>query len=674
MRILLMRPVIFYTMTNRLASSQSSYLKKAENEPIDWYPWGEEAFSRAKKEDKPILLSIGAVWCHWCHVMAHESWDDAGVARIINDRFIAIKVDRDERPDLDKYYQDIVSALTGTGGWPLTVFLTPGKEPFYGGTYFPGKSRYGMPSIKEVLLSVSEAYRNNRGSVEHTAAQLKRLAQRATLAKGSLDAAMLDNAMLTLKSNFDMDNGGFGTAPKFPYSEMLLFLLQYFESTGDRDAWLMADETLRHMAAGGMYDQVGGGFHRYTTDARWKVPHFEKMLTDNALLLRANVESYRLSGQAYFKQVAEETLGFVFRQLVREPAGFASSIDADLHGEEGGYFTWTEAEVRRLLGDRADAFIKAYNVLPGGNFEVRGKNILYRPGEADKSEYAAEKKLLLDARNGRDLPFIDTAIHTGWTSLMVASLITAYDVLGDGRGRDYAIRTAAFIKDSMYRDGTLYRIYTDRPSVDGFLDDYSCTIEALLRLYRSIQEPKYLELAIGMAAACDSKFYDREHGGYFYVQEKDRSPLTMDKPIVDFSLPASNPQMALNLMKLSYYTGDGRYMDRAKDILEIFSTEAAAHPMGCGTYFMALDYYLHRPLEAVVVAGGGGGERLLRLINSRVGKVVVMLDTGGGRRFPAFEGKSMVGGKPTVYFCSEGSCEAPKNDLEKVEEFLKKRR
>lgn len=278
-------------MTNRLAGSPSSYLKKAENEPIDWYPWCEKAFDRAKKEDKPIFLSIGAVWCHWCHVMAHESWDDPEVAKLVNDRFIAIKVDRDERPDLDKYYQDVVSALTGTGGWPLTVFLTPDKEPFYGGTYFPGKPKHGMPSLKDVLLSVSDAYKNNRGSIQRTAAQLKRLAGRAAPSRGALNTSMLDNAVLTMKGNFDTVNGGFGLAPKFPYSDALLFLLQYYESKGDRDAWQMADMMLRHMAAGGIYDQVGGGFHRYATDARWKVPHFEKMLTDNALLLRAYIET-----------------------------------------------------------------------------------------------------------------------------------------------------------------------------------------------------------------------------------------------------------------------------------------------------------------------------------------------------------------------------------------------
>jgi len=660
-------------MANRLAGSTSSYLNKAVNEPIDWYPWGEEAFGRARKEDKPVLLSIGAVWCHWCHVMAHESWDDPEVARLINERFIAVKVDRDERPDLDKYYQDLVGALTGTGGWPLTVFLTPDREPFYGGTYFPDLPRHGMPSLTEILLAVSEAYKNNRGSVLRTAEQLKDVTRRAALPPGELSPSLLDAAMFTLKGSFDMANGGFGVAPKFPRSEALLFLLQYYESSGNRDAWLMADRTLRRMAAGGIYDQVGGGFHRYATDARWKVPQFEKMLTDNALLLRAYVEAYRLSGQAYYGQVARETIGFVFRRLVREPAGFASSIDADLHGEEGSYFTWTEAEITGILGDRANAFIKAYNVLRGGNFEVKGKNVLFIPGEVDKSAYAEEKKRLLDARNNRDLPFIDTAIHTGWTSLMVTALAAAYDALGDGRSLEYAARTADFMGKSMYRDGTLYRIYADRPSVDGFLDDYSCTVEALLGLYRSIQEPKYLELAIGMAEACDSKFYDREHGGYFYVQEKDRTPQAMDKPAIDFSVPGPNPQMALNLLKLHYYTGEEGYQDRARGVLEAFARDAAAYPMGCGTYFSALDYYLHRPLEAVVEADRAEGLPLVRLINGLTGKAVVMLDTGEGGRLPAFEGKARVEGRPTVYFCVEGVCKAPMTDPAEVERFLRER-
>ncbi len=655
---------------NRLAGESSSYLKNAAGQPVDWYPWGDEAFEKARREDKPVLLSIGAVWCHWCHVMAHESWDDPETARMVNELFVPVKVDRDERPDLDKTYQEAVGMLTGQGGWPLTVFLTPDKEPFYGGTYFPKAPVRGMPAFMEVMQAVSKAYREQRGAIRQTAEQLKALMAKVPAKKEAIDEDVPGLVTGTIISSFDTANGGFGRSMKFPYSEILLFLMQQYEGSRDASVWHVVDKTLRCMAAGGFYDQVGGGFHRYSVDPAWKVPHFEKMLNDNAMLLRVYLDAYRLSGAAYFKQVALETAGFAFRRMAREPAGFVSSVDADLRGEEGAYFTWTEAEIREVLGDNAGAFIKAYQVEPGGNFEVPGKNVLYSPGEHDKSRFDAEKQRLLEARHRRELPFIDTAIHAGWTALMAGSLAVAYDVLGDGRCLDYAKKTLDFMMGEMYRDGTLYRIYTDRTSVDGFLDDYSCTIEALLDVFRASQEPRYLDMAARLAADCDVKFYDREHGGYFYVQEKDRTPMNMDKPIVDFSVPASNPQMAMSLVKLHYYTGEQRYLGRAKELLEIFTAEASMHPIGCGTYFSALDYYLRRPLEAVVVAGREEGESLVRLINSRVEKAVVMLDHGQEERRPAFEGRSMLDGRPTVYFCREGACQAPMNDLKKVEAYL----
>jgi uncharacterized protein len=658
---------------NRLAGENSSYLKKAAGQPVDWYPWCDEAFEKAGERGVPVLLSIGAVWCHWCHVMAHESWEDPETARVVNELFVAVKVDRDERPDLDKTYQEAVGMLTGQGGWPLTVFLTPSKEPFYGGTYYPKEAKYGMPSFKDILQAVSKTYKDDRDGIRRTAEQIKSLMIKPPVQRGAIDEGLPDLMAGEMISSFDTAGGGFGRGMKFPYSEVMLFLLQRSEGSGDATVWHVIDKSLRSMAAGGYYDQAGGGFHRYAVDAAWKVPHFEKMLNDNALLLQVYLNAYRLSGAEYFKQVVEETIGFVFRRLAREPAGFASSVDADLYGEEGGYFTWTDAEIRDILGSGADAFCKAYKVEPGGNFEVPGRNVLYAPGEHDKSRFAAEKRKLLEARHRRELPFIDTSIHAGWTALMASAFASAYNVLGERRCLDYAARTLDFMMGSMYLEGTLFRIFTDRPSIEGFLDDYSCTIEALLEIFRSGQDMKYLEWAVRLTSDCDEKFYDIDNGGYFFVQKKDRTSLNIEKPIIDFSVPASNPQMALNQIKLYYYTGEQRYLDRGKELLEIFTDEASLHPMGCGTYFMALDYYLRRPLEAVVEAADTDGEPLVRLINSMAGKAVVMLDTGKHKN-PAFEGKTRLDGKPTAYFCREGACEAPMSDLEKVREFLKKRR
>jgi uncharacterized protein YyaL (SSP411 family) len=659
---------------NRLAGESSSYLKSAADQPVDWYPWSDEAFEKAGREGKPVMLSIGAVWCHWCHVMAHESWEDPEVARMVNELFVPVKVDRDERPDLDKTYQDAVGLLTGQGGWPLTIFLTPDKEPFYGGTYFPKEAGHGMPSFKDVMLAVSKTYRQDPGTVLKTAEQLKKLMKSVPANREAIDDTLPGLMVGDIMPSFDTANGGFGRGTKFPYPEILQFLIQRYEDTGDGSLWHVVDKTLLAMASGGFYDQVGGGFHRYAVDPEWKVPHFEKMLNDNALLLKVYLNAYRLSGTGYFRQVAVETIDFILRRLARGPAGFVSSVDADLHGEEGGYFTWTGTEIREVLGDRAEAFMKAYHVGPDGNFEVPGKNVLFTPGEHDKALFGAEKQKLLEARHRRELPFIDTAIHASWTALMASSLAMAYSVLGCGRCREYAKNTMDFMMNDMYKEGTLYRIYTDRPGVDGFLDDYACTIEALIGLFRASQEPRYLDSAVKLVEGCDARFYDRELGGYFYVQGKDRTPLNMDKPIIDFSVPAPNSLMALNLMKLHYYTGERGYLDRAKELLEIFTAEASMHPMGCGTYFSALDYYLRRPLEAVVVADRAGGEGLVRLINGRVDRAIVMLDYGQEPRLPAFEGKSKLDGKPTVYFCGEGFCEAPMNDPLRIEEFLKKRR
>jgi uncharacterized protein YyaL (SSP411 family) len=432
----------------------------------------------------------------------------------------------------------------------------------------------------------------------------------------------------------------------------------------------MADVTLRRMAAGGVYDQVGGGFHRYSTDAAWKVPHFEKMLNDNALLLRAYLEAYQRSGSTYFKQVAGEIVDFTFRRLSRK-AGFGSSIDADLHGEEGGYYTWTEEEIRSLLGDRAGPFMQAYHVEKAGNMDVPGKNVLYILGESDKSQFAAEKRMLLEARNMREFPYTDTSIHASWTALMATSLIEAYNVLGDVRCLDYAVRTLDFMMKDMYRDGTLYRIYTDRPSVDGFLDDYANTIEALLELFNASQDLKYLDDAVGLAAACDVKFHDKSGGGYFYVQEKDRTPMAQDKPCADSSGPGPNPQMALSLIKLFYYTGEERYMGRAKEVLETFAMAAEAYPIGNATYYRAVDYYLNSPLQAAILADAEDGLGLARLINSRVIKRIVLMDNGKGRKLPIFEGKERMDDRPTVYFCREGTCTVPLNDPKKIEDYLK---
>ncbi|OPY26406.1 MAG: hypothetical protein A4E28_02515 [Methanocella sp. PtaU1.Bin125] len=660
---------------NRLANSQSSYLQRAADEPIDWYPWGGEAFERARRENKPVLLSIGAVWCHWCHVMAHDTWHDPDTVKIINEQFVAVKVDRDDRPEIDRRYQEAVQALTGQGGWPLTVFLTPDGQPFYGGTYFPGKAKYGMPAFTDVLTAIADMYRKDRGSIERIVNDLSQRYVYAYPRPTKLDPQYLATAVGEMHDSFDPVYGGFGTSQKFPFSEALMFLLQRYESSGDKTAWEMVDFTLRQMAKGGVYDHVGGGFHRYATDRAWRVPHFEKMLSDNALLLSVYLGAYQLSGSSLFREIAEETVAFVFRDLTRQPAGFASSIDADVHGEEGLYFTWEEPELAEILGDkRVDYFMRAYDVTRGGNIGG-AKNVLRLIDESDRPKYAGDRAKLLAAREKREKPYVDMSIHTSWTALMITSLVRAYNVLGDRHYLDYAAKTADFVMSDMYRNGTLYRVYTDQPSIDGYLEDYSCMIEALLEVFNATQDVDYLGYAQRLSGDCDDKFFDREHGGYFFVQAKDRDAMAQDKPITDFSVPASNPQMAMNLIKLYYYTGNQAYLDRAQALVEGFFEMCRQYPPGHGTFFAAMDYLLNRPDQVAVIAPEKEGRELIDLINGRLIKKVTMLDYGQYRVRPdIFEGKTAINGKPTVYFCKDWTCTMPLTDRQDIMEMLKRPR
>jgi hypothetical protein len=609
--------------------------------------------------------------------MAHDTWHDPDTVKIINEQFIAVKVDRDDRPEVDRRFQEAVQALTGQGGWPLTVFLTPDREPFYGGTYYPGKAMRGLPAFKDVLQAVNGIYHNDRGSVERVVNDLAQHYVFVAPQPTKLDPGYLATVVEQMKGGFDPEYGGFGTSQKFPYSEALLFLLQYYESSGDKAAWEMVEYTLRQMAGGGVYDQVGGGFHRYATERAWRVPHFEKMLNDNALLLSVYIEAYQLSSTPLFREIAEDIVAFVFRDLAREPAGFASSIDADTHGIEGAYYTWEEPELAELLGDgRVDYFMKAYNVTRGGNIGG-ATNVLYLSNEEDRQRYVADREKLLAAREKREKPYVDLSVRTSWTALMITSMARAYNVLGDGRCRDYAVKTAGFILDSMYKDGTLYRVYTDRPSVAGYLEDYSCLIEALLELYNTTQDEDFLENAKALARSCDEKFYDHDHGGYFFVQSKDRDATAQDRPVTDFSVPGSNPQMAMNLIKLFYFTDDQTYIDRAQSLVEGFFEMCQQYPLGHGTFFAAMDYLINLPEQVAIVATGKEieGRELVDMVNSRLIKKITMLDYGQFKMRPGvFEGKTLTEGKPTAYFCKDSTCTVPLTDRQDILEMLKRPR
>jgi uncharacterized protein YyaL (SSP411 family) len=476
-------------MSNRLAKESSPYLQQHADNPVDWYPWGDEALSRAQAEDKPILVSIGYSACHWCHVMAHESFENPDTARLMNDLFINIKVDREERPDLDSLYMEAVQAMTGRGGWPLTVFLTPDGKPFFGGTYFPPEDRLGMPAFSRVLKTVADAYKHRKVEIESTAKELLSALsrQRDTSQKvGVLKTSVLDEAFSNLKRVFDERNGGFGTAPKFPQPMILEFLLQHYYRTGDDTAWNMVELSLEEMARGGIYDQLGGGFHRYATDATWLIPHFEKMLYDNALLGQVYTHAYLISGRHLFRSAAEETLDYVLREMTNPQGGFYSSQDADSEGAEGKYYTWAPAEIAEVVGERSAGIVNDYyGVTNRGNFE--GRNVLHTDGEAaeeHRSIISEARKALLNRREQRIKPGRDEKVIASWNGLMLATLSEAACVFELDDYLNVAEANGSFLMDSMISGHRLEHIYKDgRSKIEGFLEDYAMVVLGLLQLH-----------------------------------------------------------------------------------------------------------------------------------------------------------------------------------------------
>ena len=524
----------WFLMPNRLINETSPYLLQHAHNPVDWYPWGSEALERASKEDRPILLSIGYSACHWCHVMEHESFEDASIAQVMNDNFVNIKVDREERPDLDQIYMTAVQMMTGSGGWPLTVFLLPGGEPFFGGTYFPPEDRYNRPGFRRVLPAISDAYRTRRQElVDNSKTIVEQIGRQVSpqFEGGAIDTSLLDAAYRALGSRFDPREGGFGGAPKFPPSMSIDFLLRYHHRTGDEHALQMATLTLDKMAYGGMYDQAGGGFHRYSTDERWLVPHFEKMLYDNALLARAYLDAYRSTGRPLYKRIAEETLDFVVREM-RDPSGaFYSTQDADSEGVEGKFYVWDLEEFRDIVGADADLLAKYFDVTEHGNFE--GRNILNisRPPELFsklesvpledlEARAKAAKKKLYAAREKRVKPGRDEKILTDWNGLMLRAFAEAAAYLGRDDYRSIAESNAGFILSTLWDGSRLLHNFKDgRARFNGYLDDYANLADGLFALYELTFDYKWLDHAIKIVDRMIEQFWDDERGGFLFHGE-----------------------------------------------------------------------------------------------------------------------------------------------------------
>ena len=649
-------------MPNRLAHETSPYLLQHKDNPVDWYPWGEDALTRARQEDLPILLSIGYSACHWCHVMERESFEDEATAAYMNEHFVPIKLDREERPDLDAIYMEACQAMTGQGGWPLNVFLTPEQVPFYAGTYFPPDDMRGMPSWRRVLAAVTEAWRERR---EEIRAGGDRIAQRlqggALLAPSDdpIDPGGLDAAVEALRGAYDGSFGGFGGAPKFPPASTIEFLLR----RGETD---MTAHTLHAMAGGGMYDQVGGGFARYSVDARWLVPHFEKMLYDNALLARAYLHGWQVTGVELFQRVACETLDWALRELRGPEGGFMSALDADSEGEEGRFYVWTVDELRSVLDDDADAAIAYFGASEEGNFE--GRNILTRGREAPEGLDEIRRRLY-DVRAQRVWPGIDDKRLASWNALMIAALADAGATLERDDYLDAARACASFVLDSMRGDdGRLLRTWKDgEAKLNGYLEDHAYMVEALLSLYEATFEPRWFGAARDLADFTIAHFADEEKGGFFETADYHERLLTRRKDLEDNPIPAGNASAAYGLLRLAALTGEHEYERRAEGVIRLLHKVAFRHPQAFAHLLQAIDFHLAAVKEVALVGGDVGP--LERTVRARF-RPHLVLAGGEADGVPLLAGRDPVDGRAAAYVCENFSCRRPVTEPDELEQLL----
>ncbi len=666
-------------MSNHLSQENSPYLLQHADNPVDWYPWGPEALALAGEQDKPILLSIGYAACHWCHVMAHESFEDQETAAIMNQHFVNIKVDREERPDLDSIYMSAVQAMTGQGGWPLTAMLTPRGEPFYGGTYFPPQPRYGMPSFQQLLLGVAEAWENRREEVLGHAAELTSHIARNFAFDGAggaqVTAATLEAAAAKISAEFDRRFGGFGGAPKFPPSMTLEFLLRMHLENGDRQLLAIVEETLNRMAYGGIYDQVGGGFARYATDERWLVPHFEKMLYDNALLSRVYLHAWQVTGSPLYRRVVQETLDFVLRELTDEQGGFYSSYDADSEGVEGKFYIWDLAEFQAVVGENASLIGSYFGVSQGGNWE--GSNILNVPVEP--ARFAEQNGITLDSldqllgeakeklyqvRKGRVWPGLDDKVLTAWNGLMMASFAEAGRLLGRADYTAAAVKNAQFIYDKMRdQNGRLLRSWKSGASAkyNGYLEDYAYLADGLLALYQTVFDERWYSWADELAQLINTHFADPAGGGFYDTSDDHETLLQRPKNIQDNAVPSGSAMALHVLAKLSLYSGDGAYWDQSEAMVDAASQLLAAYPTAFAHWLAAAHFINGSPRELALIGDLESADTasLLGALNETYRPNLVTALGGDRSQIPLLRHRSMIGDAATAYLCRGFSCKLP---------------
>jgi len=702
--------------TNRLSREKSPYLLQHAHNPVDWYPWGAEAFEKARAENKPIFLSIGYSTCHWCHVMERESFENEHIAGILNRDFVPIKVDREERPDVDRIYMTFVQATTGGGGWPMSVWLTPDLQPFFGGTYFPPENRWGHPGFSSVLGQIASAWRTDRDQVVESARdvveQLRKSVTVSPLRAGApaVDRTILDSGFFAFRRSFDTRLGGFGAAPKFPRPSVYNFLLRYYARTKNQEALDMVLLTLREMAKGGMHDQLGGGFHRYSVDERWFVPHFEKMLYDQGQLAISYLEAFQLTSDVAFAETARRIFDYVLRDMTDEGGAFYSAEDADsvidparpdLKGE-GAFYIWSAEEIRSLIGQpAADWFGYRYGVEERGNVlhdpheEFTGKNILYQartieqtaahfnqdPEEVRAAIQKAEEALF-DARSRRIRPHLDDKVLTAWNGLMISALALGGAALNDVKYADSARRAAEFVIGRMYDPGSgilLRRYRQGEASIPGFLDDYALFTQALLDLYETQFERRHLELAVRLAEKQRELFEDRQSGGFFSAAEGDPSLVLRVKEDYDGAEPSGNSVAALNLLRLAQVTGRADFRESAERLIAAFSPRLAAAPVATPQMLVACEWLLGEPRQIVIVGDRDAGDTaaLLHTLYTHFvpNRVVLLLDSEESRKalsssVSALAGMTKLDGRAAAYVCRDYTCQLPVSEPEQLARLL----
>ncbi len=672
---------------NKLIHENSPYLLQHAKNPVQWYPWGKEALEKARNENKPIFLSIGYSSCHWCHVMAHESFEDEEVAKVMNENFVNIKVDREERPDIDDIYQKVNQMATGMGGWPLSVFLTPDQKPFYVGTYFPRLDMYGRPGFGSILRQLAQAWREKPEDVKKTAENfVENLQKTETVTTPStVNRQLLDEAAVNLLQMGDPVNGGFGSAPKFPNAANVSFLFRYSnlsEISKFREFGLM---TLKKMAKGGIFDQIGGGFHRYSTDSKWLVPHFEKMLYDNALIPINYAEAYQITKDPFYLDIMKMTLDYILREMTSKEGGFYSAQDADSEGVEGKYYVWTKKEIKEILGDDSDVFCLYYDVTDGGNWE--GKTILCNninlssvAFKLGKTEDEVKKILedgrnkLLDQRSKRISPGLDDKVLTAWNGLMISAFAAGYRVTGEEKYLDAAKNCVSFIQNRLMQNGELLRSYKDgNAKIPGYLDDYAYFINALLDVFEINPDESFLNEAKRLADYLAEHFWDEEHGSFFMNADNHEDLIIRPKSNYDLSVPSGNSVAAFAFLKLFHITQDERLLNTATKIMESQGQMAAENPFAFGMLLNAMYLYVVKPTEITVLNTEN------QIIYDYLRKefipagIIIMLQNKEQldklKGYPFFEGKEF-GQKTSAYVCKNFTCSLPLSTLEEIKKQL----